>query len=145
MIAARWFALAPDGVQCSDQGLFIGETPILGRSARSGDGDSSAVRPIDDINRELCGCYGLPIDAASKRERFAAVAKAVERGDLALPRIAAVLLQIPHPPRLAKAETLDRAALATELLRSGILKGVGPRQASKNRNATQPGLVRAKG
>jgi hypothetical protein len=84
----------------------------LRRSLRSG-GDAWTVRPIDDLNRELSARYGLPIDAATKREGFAAVAKALERGDLALAQIAAVLLQFPDPRSLAKAEGRDPAALRT--------------------------------
>ena len=120
--ATCWFALAEGGVQCDEQGLFVGETPILRRSRRAG-GNSWTVRPIDDLNRELGARYGLPIDAATKREGFAVVAKALERRDLALAQIAALLLQFPDPPSLAKAEGHDRAALAAELLRSGLLKG----------------------
>lgn len=59
----------------------------------------------------------------NKREGFAAIAKALECGDVALAQIAAVLLQFPDPPMLAKAEGLDPAALAAELFRSGLLKG----------------------
>jgi hypothetical protein len=102
---------------------LIGKTPILRRSARAGGGDCWAVRPIDALNSELSALYGLPIETANKRAGFEAVAKALERGDLALAQIAALLLQFPVPPTLAKAEGADRDALAVGLLRSGLIKG----------------------
>ncbi len=85
--------------------------------------DSWDVRPIDDLNRDLSACYGLPVETASKRAGFAVVAKALERGEIALAQIAAVLLQLPDPPPLAKLEGRDRPYLAVELFRSGLLKG----------------------
>ena len=122
-LATRWFALAEGGVQCGEHGLLVEETPILRRSARAGGGDSWQVRPVDDLNHELSACYGLPIDAAAKREGFEVVAKSLERGDLALAQIAALLLRFPDLPSLAKGDGRDREALAAELLQSGLLNG----------------------
>ena len=119
----RFFRLSDGGVQCGEDGLFVGSTPLLDRSPRAG-GDSWAVRPSEEIERELGGCYGLPIDVAAKRDGLAGVARVLERGDLALAKIAAVLLQFPDPPSLAKdAPPRGSVELATRLFDSALLKG----------------------
>jgi hypothetical protein len=119
----RFFRLSDGGVQCGEDGLFVGSTPLLLRSARPGGGDVWAVRPSDAIDRDLSDCYGLPIDAAAKHGKLRVVARALERGDLALAKIAAVLLQFPDPPSLAKgAAERGSLELAARLFESGLLK-----------------------
>ncbi len=118
----RFFRLADGGVQCGDDGLFVGSTPILRRSPRPG-GGGWAARPSDELERDLSACYGLPIDVAAKREGLAGVARALERGDVALAKIAALLLRFPDPPSLAKdAPERGSRELAERLFESGLLK-----------------------
>ncbi len=78
-----------------------------------------------ELDDELTARYGLPISAAAKLGKLATIARALDRGDLALARIAAVLLQFPDPPPLEKGlpTANDWAALAVELAASGLLKG----------------------
>jgi len=118
----RFFRLSDGGVRCGADGLFVGSTPLLLRSPRPG-GDRWAVRPSDELERDLGACYGLPIDVAAKREGMAGVARALERGDMALAKIAALLLRLPDPPSLAK-DAPERGSfeLAARLLESGLLK-----------------------
>ena len=120
----RFFRLSDGGVQCGENGFFVGSTPMLLRLPRAGGGEFWAVRPSDDLDGDLGAVYGLPIDVASKRDGLAGVARALERGEMALAKIAAVLLGFPDPPSLAKdAPARGSPELAAQLLWSGLLKG----------------------
>ena len=119
----RFFRLSDGGVRCGEDGLFIGSTPLLVRSWRPSGGESWAVRPNDELERDLGGCYGVPIDIVAKRGGLAGVARALERGDMALAKIAALLLRFPDPPSLAKgAPDCGSLELTAQLFESGLLK-----------------------
>jgi hypothetical protein len=64
------------------------------------------------------------VDVASKRNGLMGIARALDRGDLALAKIAVLLLRFPDPPCLVKGSpkpgSLELAAL---LFESGLLKG----------------------
>ena len=120
---SRFFRLHVDGVRCDERGLFVGGAPALRRSLRLEGREGWAPRPPAELNRDLSACYGFPVDASTKRSGLAIVARALERGDLALAQIAALLLQFPDPPSLTKdASAQGAAALAWQLLESGLLK-----------------------
>jgi len=123
--AMRTFALRSGGVQCGRDGLFVGSVPLLRRERDSYGREHWSVRPQSEVDDELTARYGLPIDATAKAGGLASVARALDRGDLALAGIAAVLLQFPDPPRLEKGAPAadDWARLAGELAGSGLLKG----------------------
>jgi hypothetical protein len=119
----RMFRLTKDGVQCGQEGFFVGSTPMLVRGPRVGGGRGWTARPIEELNRDLSVRYGTPIDIASKRDGLGRVARALDHSDLALAQITAVLLSFPDPPSLVK----DGAAfccfeLAAQLFWSGLLK-----------------------
>jgi hypothetical protein len=120
----RFFRLSDGSVQCSEDGLFVGSVPMLIRSSQAGRGEFWTVRAGDELDRDLGECYGLPIDVASKRASLEGVARALNRGEMALAKIAAVLLGFPDPPSLTKgAPTSGSVELATQLFWSGLLKG----------------------
>jgi hypothetical protein len=122
----RFYRLSKEGVQCDEQGLSVGGVPLLLRSSRRGGSDSWMVRPDDELNSALGNLYGLPIDIAEKRDRLAGVAKALQSGELALAKIATLLLRFPDPPSLAKsAPEPGTLELATQLFDSGLFKGIG--------------------
>jgi hypothetical protein len=123
--ATRTFGLRPEGVRCGPDGLFVGSAPLLRRRRNVYGREGWSVRPEEELNKELAARYGLPIDAAAKAGGLASVARALDRGDLALAGIAAVLLQFPDPPPLEKGAPAadDWARLADELAGSGLLKG----------------------
>jgi hypothetical protein len=113
------------GVSCNEYGVFVGHIPLLKRSP-----GSWTVRSIAKLNDELTACYRLPVDITSKANALALVANALNRGDRAMAAIAAVQMQFPDPPLIAKGaesfvETTRRAA---ELHRSGLLKVWDPRE-----------------
>lgn len=119
----RSFRLAVGGVQCDERGLFVGEAPMLDQVAAAGGGEGWAARPMAALNRDLAACYGFPIDASAKQAGLRTVARALERGELALAQIAALLLQFPDPPSLTKdASAQGAVTLALQLLESGLLK-----------------------
>ena len=137
MPGLRAFSLAakPEtgGVSCNEQGVFIGHIPLL-EQARG----LWTSRPIAEINDALRVCYRLPVDIASKANALALIARALNRGDFAMAAIAAVQMQFPNPPLLAKGvepadETMRRAS---ELARSGLLKDWDP--AKHPRTGTPP-------
>jgi hypothetical protein len=123
--ATRTFRLRPEGVRCGPEGLFVGLVPLLRRRQDSHGREGWSVRPEEELNNELTARYGLPIDTAAKTGGLASVAHALDRGDLALAGIAAVLLQFPDPPPLEKGGPAadDWARLAAELAASRLLKG----------------------
>ena len=125
MPAMRVFTLRPEGVRCGADGLFVGSVPLLHRARDSYGREHWSLRPASELDHELTSRYGLPIDAAAKAGGVTAVARALDRGDLALAGIAAVLLQFPDPPPLEKGAPAadDWAGLAVELAASGLLKG----------------------
>jgi hypothetical protein len=126
MPGLRAFSLAEkqgsEGVSCGAYGVFAGGIPLL--EAPDAGNRYRSVRPAAEINKELAARYRLPIDIASKAGALALIATALNRGDVAMAAIAAVQMQIPDPPPLAKrAETSDEIARrARELFRSGLLK-----------------------
>jgi hypothetical protein len=123
--AMRTFGLRPEGVRCGPDGLFVGSVPLLRRRRDSYGREGWSIRSEDELNNELTARYGLPIEVAAKAGGLASVARALDRGDLALAGIAAVLLQFPDPPPLEKGAPAadDWAKLAAELAGSGLLKG----------------------
>jgi len=108
------------------------------RSFRRGDGDARTLairrRPryversaAEALDRELSASYGWPVDVAGKCCGLAVVATALERGDLALAKIAALLLRFPDPPSLTKGGSASGSPeLAERLLASGLLKDWDP-------------------
>jgi hypothetical protein len=120
----RMFRLADDGVRCDKTGLFIGAIPMVRRHARPGGRESWSVRAIDELDEELSTLYGLPVALESRRTALAKIADALERGDLALAQIRALLLRLPEPPSLANdASARGSDELAQRLFESGLLKG----------------------
>jgi hypothetical protein len=118
----RFFRLAGGGVTCGPDGLFVGGAPML-RRAHSDHDDAWTPRPVAERDEALAQVYGLPIDSATKQGRLEAVARALDRGDLALASIGAVLLRLPDPPALTKdAPPRDSAELAAQLAAEGLLK-----------------------
>lgn len=121
----RFFRLTDGGVHCGKTGFFIGSVPVLVRSPGCvGDDEIWTVRSSEELERDLSDCYGVPVEIASKRNGLAVVAQALERGELALAKIAAVLLGFPDPPSLTKdTSAYDSLELAVQLFWSGLLKG----------------------
>jgi hypothetical protein len=122
---ARMFRLRRGGVHCDRDGLYVGPVALLTATKDATGAASWAPRSESDLNDELSACYGLPIDCAAKRGGLAGVATALDRGDVALAGIAALLLRFPDPPSLEKdaSEPDGILTLAAELFWSGLLKG----------------------
>jgi hypothetical protein len=126
-LIGRRFSLSTErgcGVFCSENGLFIGEVPMLERTRRSDGALEWRTRPALDLNRDLSARYGLPIEISSKIERLAAIAKALNRGDLVYALIATPHLEFPDPPDLTKSALRGGSIvdLSRGLQASGLLK-----------------------
>jgi hypothetical protein len=123
----RHFALSKNpgsGVFCSENGLLIDHVPLLERTRSQAQGEQWQPRPVSDINQDLSARYGLPINFAAKAGGLAAVAHALNRGDILHACIAALHLQIPDPPTMTKAAASAREIidLSKQLRASGLLK-----------------------
>jgi nucleic acid/nucleotide deaminase of polymorphic system toxin len=120
-LSAAWDA---NGISFDAQGVFVGGVPLFKNAYLDNGHSALTVRPVAELNGELTARYRLPIDASSKLRSLALVAKALNRGDLAMAAIVAVQMQFPNPPFLAKgtetADELMRRAL--ELRCSRLLK-----------------------
>jgi len=81
------------GLACSDDGLFIGRTPLIEK--RDG---HFAVREQREIERLLSRAYRSEISADRIMSGLATVARALNTDDKCLARIAAVHLRIPDIP-----------------------------------------------
>jgi hypothetical protein len=110
----RHFALNDQpgyGVSCGASGVFIAAVPLLESCRNCGNFQKWRPRSLDNINRDLSGSYGLPVDFGAKMQGLVAIAGALDRGDLLHAHIVTLHLEIPDPPVLAK-----RGQSAAELL-----------------------------
>jgi len=81
------------GLCCAKDGLFLGNTPLLERRA-----EGFTPRPQNDLERLFSRGYGLAASLDRVMGGLAAVAAALNAGDLCRARIAAVHLRIPNLP-----------------------------------------------
>jgi hypothetical protein len=100
------------GLACSDDGLFIGRTPLIEK--RDG---HFAVRQQHDIERLLTCAYRTEVRADRLMSGLAAVARALSANDQCLARIAAVHLRIPDIPDRAARDAMEAADLLTKYAR----------------------------
>jgi hypothetical protein len=140
MPGMRGFAVSAaqgaDDISCNAQGVFIGHVPLLEKA-----GGRWMPRRAAELNDELTTCYRLPVEVAAKANALSLIAHALNRGDLAMAAIAAVQMQIPDPPRLAKRQEKpeDIVRRARELARSGLLKFWDPALHPRAGVAPNPG------
>jgi hypothetical protein len=121
----RHFSLSPvsgAGVSCGETGLFVDDVRLL--EVNQDQSRQWQPRPLSDLNRDLGERYGLPIDCNAKIGGLAAIARALNRGDILHAQIVALHLQFPNPPALTKAapNASEIVNLARQLRASGLLK-----------------------
>jgi len=124
---SRTFHLVEDagaGVRCDEGGLFVGDAPLLERGGP--EASPWRPRPLDALNAAVGDRYGLPVDLGAKLRGLAAVAGALNRGDVALAKLAALHLQLPDPPPPggARLPDDDLIALVYRMQASGLLAKV---------------------
>ncbi len=77
-----------------------------------------------DLNRDLSALYGVPVDLSRKVNGLAAVAKALDDGDIVRAQLTALYLRLPDPPNLSKTARLTAAEandIAQLLAAGGLL------------------------
>jgi len=121
----RHFSLSPisgAGVSCGATGLFVDDVPLL--EVNQDQSERWQPRPVSHLNRDLGERYGLPIDCNAKIGGLAAIARALNRGDILHAQIVALHLQFPDPLALTKAalNASEIVDLARQLRASGLLK-----------------------
>src|ERR1700719_2194598 len=84
------------GLCCSEDGLFLGRTPLIERG-----GGAYVVRPQADLDRLFGRAYGEEAAVARVMPGLASVAAVLSRDNLALAQIAAVHLRLPDLPDTA--------------------------------------------
>src|SRR5580700_9199893 len=90
------------GLACSDDGLFIGRTPLIEK--RDG---QFFVRQRHDIERLLSRAYRTEIRADRLMSGLTSVARALNADDQCLARIAAVHLRVPDIPDRAARDAME--------------------------------------
>ncbi|HEX9488845.1 MAG TPA: hypothetical protein VF930_01085 [Stellaceae bacterium] len=100
------------------------------------------ARPTAELNAALTERYGIPIETGGKQAGLAAVARALNRGDLPLAQIATLHLRLPNPPDMAKSISSLKAIseLVAQLAESGLLKVMwNPEKHPRTGEAPNPG------
>jgi hypothetical protein len=87
---------------CSEDGLFLGRTPLIERC-----GGTYVVRPKADLDRLLGRAYGGEAAAAPLMPGFSTVAAALGERNLPLAQIAAVHLRLPDLPDIFARTALE--------------------------------------
>jgi len=124
MFTGSFYRLSDRGVSCSRDGLFVAGAPLLERD--KGQAKAASWRPLakQEVDELLTSRYGLPIDSTNLVGGLELVAKSLNRQDLPLAQIAALLLRLPEPPDPGSARTPDGLdALLKSLASVGLLKG----------------------
>jgi hypothetical protein len=100
------------GLACSDDGLFLGRTPLIER--RDG---KFVARQQQDIERLLTCAYRTEVRADRLMSGLATVARALSDNDQCLARIAAVHLRIPDIPDRTARDAMEAADVLTKYAR----------------------------
>jgi hypothetical protein len=100
------------GLACSDDGLFIGRTPLIEK--RDG---HFVTRQQHDIEWLLTCAYRTEVRADRLMSGLATVARALNTNDQCLARIAAVHLRIPDIPDRTARDAMEAADLLTKYAR----------------------------
>jgi hypothetical protein len=100
------------GLACSDDGLFLGRTPLIERR----DGKFVARQQLD-IERLLTCAYRTEVRADRLMSGLATVARALSANDQCLARIAAVHLRIPDIPDRTARDAMEAADVLTKYTR----------------------------
>lgn len=109
------------GVSCDERGAFVGLVPLLTKAWSGGGREAWTPRHESELNRSLSASYGLPIDVSVRRGGLAAIANALNRGDLVIAKIATVQLGLPDLPT-HDIGTGQLADVVVSLYSSGLLK-----------------------
>jgi hypothetical protein len=104
------------GVSCDIRGCYIDNEPLLTRSRDTKGRETWTARPQAELEDALSTRYGHPIDMSAKTDGLAAIADALNRGDVFGAQLGTLALKLPHPP--APAFTGFRSPRLTELLDS---------------------------
>ena len=104
------------GVSCDVRGCYVGKEPLLTRSRDTSGRELWAARPQSELEEALSASYGHPIDMSAKVDGLAAIADALNRGDVFRAQLGTLALKLPHPPAPAFAKRfVSRARLAASL------------------------------
>jgi hypothetical protein len=128
------------GVACTEDGLFLGRTPLLKRH-----GGFYTARPKVDLKRLLDHAYGSEIGLKRVLPGLATVASALSEKNLCLAQIAALQLRLPDLPAAVTRDGLEAEDRLIKRARSngGLARATWTRPSSACRSSAEPRLVRA--
>jgi hypothetical protein len=134
--AGRRFSLSDQhghGVSCDQAGVFVGAVPLLEPCRDCGGFQKWRPRPMHELNPDLSKRYGVPIEFDAKLEGLAAIARALDRGDLLHAHIAHYICRFPihrrlQTPRCPRARWLLWRKNST---RRECSRGVGTRRSTR--------------
>jgi hypothetical protein len=86
------------GVSCDIRGCYVGKEPLLTRSRDTSGRELWAARPQSELEEALSARYGHPVDLSAKVDGLAAIADALNRGDVFRAQLGTLALKLPHPP-----------------------------------------------
>src|SRR6185437_15066717 len=103
--AEVWYQLSPigdpHGLSCDERGVFLGGVPlmecVLDRTGKR----RLMPRSADDLSHEFGMLYGVSVNMSGKCNALSTIANALNRGDLALAKIASVQMRLPDLPRFS--------------------------------------------
>jgi hypothetical protein len=110
------------GVSCDVRGCYIDNEPLLTRSRDANGQETWTARPQAELEDALSARYGHPIDMSAKTDGLAAIADALNRGDVFRAQLGTLALKLPHPPAPGFANVLS-PRVASLLHLSGMLRG----------------------
>jgi hypothetical protein len=110
------------GVSCDIRGCYVGKEPLLTRSRDTSGRELWAARPQSELEEALSALYVHPIDMSAKVDGLAAIADALNRGDVFRAQLGTLALKLPHPPAPAFA-SVSSQRLASLLHMTGMLRG----------------------
>jgi hypothetical protein len=79
-------------------------------------------RPLKGLNEQLSAVYGAPVSLSGKLEGLAAVAQALNEGDLVKAQLVALFLELPEPVSPTSGAAGDSDEIVKMLDESGILQ-----------------------
>jgi len=100
------------GLSCTDDGLFLGRTPLIERCEKGW-----IVRPRADLKRLLGRAFGDGISLDRLMPGFRVVASALDERNLCLAQIAAVQLRVPDLTDLLARRSMEAEDLLTKRAR----------------------------
>ena len=119
------------GISCGKDGAFVGEVPLLERPRGQNGSGQWQPRRRADLNLDLSKRYGLPLEFSAKIAGLAAIARALDRGDISMRRSRRCICRFPIRLHCRKNH---RPRVTSLIWRAGYNQAVSSRQTGTRRS-----------